>query len=60
MFIREMEVLMRVYPHFYIDIGLLLCDDSEDTLYDDLATPDAKMYYPEPFVASPSFVHEDI
>jgi hypothetical protein len=25
-----------------------------------LSTPDFKLYYPEPFVASPSFVHEEV
>jgi hypothetical protein len=27
---------------------------------DGLSTPDTKLYYPEPFIASPSFVHEDL
>jgi hypothetical protein len=26
----------------------------------DIATPDCKLYYPEPFIASPSFAHEEI
>lgn len=26
----------------------------------DIATPDSKLYYPEPFIASPSFNHEEI
>jgi hypothetical protein len=26
----------------------------------DIATPDCKLYYPEPFIASPSFTHEEI
>jgi hypothetical protein len=26
----------------------------------DIATPDSKLYYPEPFIASPSFTHEEI
>jgi hypothetical protein len=34
--------------------------DIDDTVYEVLSTPDTKIYYPEPFVASPSFVHEDL
>ena len=26
----------------------------------DIATPESKLYYPEPFIASPSFTHEEI
>lgn len=29
-------------------------------IYETLSTPDFKLYYPEPFIASPSFVHEDL
>jgi heme/copper-type cytochrome/quinol oxidase subunit 2 len=29
-------------------------------MIDDLSTPDTKLHYPEPFIASPSFVHEDL
>jgi hypothetical protein len=34
--------------------------DIDETVYEVLSTPDTKIYYPEPFVASPSFVHEDL
>jgi hypothetical protein len=34
--------------------------DSDSSLYEILSTPDSKIYYPEPFIASPSFVHEDL
>jgi hypothetical protein len=30
------------------------------SLVQDIATPDCKLYYPEPFIASPSFTHEEI
>jgi hypothetical protein len=29
-------------------------------LYQTLSTPDFKLHYPEPFIASPSFVHEEL
>jgi len=32
----------------------------EEPTYEILSTPDSKIFYPEPFVASPSFVHEDL
>jgi hypothetical protein len=34
--------------------------DSDDGVFEALSTPDLKIFYPEPFVASPSFVHEDL
>jgi len=43
------------------DIPFMLLEDFEfdniNTIVD--STPDVKLYYPEPFIASPSFVHED-
>jgi hypothetical protein len=38
----------------------VLSYDTDGTLYDALSTPDTKLYYPEPFIASPSFAHEDL
>ena len=32
----------------------------DNSLYQYLHLPDTKMYYPEPFIASPSFNHEDL
>jgi hypothetical protein len=32
----------------------------DESVYEVLSTPETKMYYPEPFIASPSFVHEDL
>lgn len=34
--------------------------DLDEPSYEILSTPDSKIYYPEPFIASPSFVHEDL
>lgn len=38
------------------------CSDSQDGSYFDYmrTIPDCKLYYPEPFIASPSFLHEEI
>jgi hypothetical protein len=34
--------------------------ESDEGVFEALSTPDLKIFYPEPFVASPSFVHEDL
>lgn len=34
--------------------------ESDIMSYEVLSTPETKIFYPEPFVASPSFVHEDL
>lgn len=34
--------------------------DNEGYSQQELSTPDTKLYYPEPFIASPSFSHEEI
>jgi hypothetical protein len=37
----------------------ILTQSSTNSLQN-LSTPDFKLYYPEPFIASPSFVHEEV
>ena len=54
--------LRAVYPNFYdliTDYELATVED-DGSMIDALSTPDTKLHYPEPFVASPSFVHEDL
>lgn len=54
--------LRAVYPNFYdliTDYELAITED-DGSMIDDLSTPDTKLHYPEPFIASPSFVHEDL
>jgi hypothetical protein len=60
---------MEVSPYsssYAIDetLGELQVEYDEDAFkssaIQDIATPDCKLYYPEPFIASPSFVHEEI
>jgi hypothetical protein len=38
----------------------VLSYDVDGSLYNTLSTPNVKLYYPEPFIATPSFAHEDI
>jgi hypothetical protein len=59
---NDIYVLREIFPQFEQDMYTfeILSYDDDGTLYEDLSTPDLKLYYPEPFVASPSFVHEDV
>lgn len=34
--------------------------EPDEGVFEALSTPDLKIFYPEPFIASPSFVHEDL
>jgi hypothetical protein len=38
----------------------ILSMDTDQSLYLHTNTPEYKLYYPEPFIASPSFVHEEV
>ena len=38
----------------------LLSGEDDASIYQVLSAPDFKIYYPEPFIASPSFVHEEL
>ena len=61
-FTESTPTLRLVYPNFYdliTDYELAVTED-DGSLIDDPSTPDTKLHYPEPFVASPSFVHEDL
>ena len=61
-FAENTSVLRLAYPNFYdiiVDYELAVTED-DGSMIDDLSTPDTKLHYPEPFVASPSFVHEDL
>lgn len=61
-FEESTSALRLIYPNFYdliVDYELAISED-DGSLIDDLSTPDTKLRYPEPFIASPSFVHEDL
>jgi hypothetical protein len=59
---NNLELLSATLPHLKEDLELyeVLSHDIDGTLYMPITTPDVKLHYPEPFVASPSFMHEDI
>lgn len=54
--------LLRVFPEYHDDITHALVCTYEDNMnfIDQVSTPFVKLYYPEPFIASPSFVHEEL
>jgi hypothetical protein len=54
--------MISVFPEYGNIIEMLEFHSIEDdgSLTEALSTPDVKLYYPEPFIASPSFVHEDL
>ena len=43
-----------------IELFEVLSVNVDNSLYAHLSLPPVKLYYPEPFVASPSFVHEEV
>ena len=59
---NDLDLLRNVFPQFSDELIMFetLSYDDDGSLYDDLSTPDVKLFYPEPFIASPSFVHEDV
>jgi len=56
------NVLRDIFPEYSNILERFEFHNIEDdgSLTEALSTPDVKLYYPEPFIASPSFVHEDL
>ena len=58
--------ILKFFPDYRVEETLLdleLWFSDIDNLGDTLrtqSTPDTKLFYPEPFIASPSFTHEEI
>lgn len=59
---NEVDELTKIFPSMEDDIELLdlWTRFGEEYLQEVESTPDVKLYYPEPFIASPSFVHEEL
>jgi hypothetical protein len=59
---NNIDSLIDVFPQLDELVGELdlAARYGEEELEDAESTPDTKLHYPEPFVASPSFVHEEI
>jgi hypothetical protein len=43
-----------------LEIFEVISVNIDNSLYEFLHLPEFKLYYPEPFIASPSFVHEEL
>jgi hypothetical protein len=58
----DVVAMCDIFPEYGSIIEMLEFHSIEDdgSLTEALSTPDVKLYYPEPFIASPSFVHEDL
>lgn len=58
----DVEQLIEVLPDHQItfEIFEVISINVDNSLYEHLHLPEVKLYYPEPFVASPSFVHEEL
>jgi hypothetical protein len=59
---NNIDHLINVFPQLDELVGEmdLAARYGEEELEDCESTPDTKLHYPEPFIASPSFVHEEI
>lgn len=59
---NDVDELVKVFPSLEDDIEILdlWTRFGEEYLQEVESTPDVKLYYPEPFIASPSFVHEEL
>jgi hypothetical protein len=59
---NDVEQLVKAFPSIEDDIEMLdlWARFGEEYLQEVESTPDVKLYYPEPFIASPSFVHEEL
>ena len=54
--------LIEVLPeHQYVfELFEVISINVDNSLYEFLHLPEFKLYYPEPFIASPSFQHEEL
>jgi hypothetical protein len=59
---NNVDNIVEIFPHLDELVGEmdLAARYGEEELEEWESTPDVRLHYPEPFVASPSFVHEEI
>jgi hypothetical protein len=50
--LNEHEDVLSIFEVISVNI--------DNSLYEFLHLPEFKLYYPEPFIASPSFAHEEL
>jgi len=58
---NDIDSLRWVFLEYKNDIEMfeIMANTENNLIYETLSTPDFKLYYPEPYIASPSFIHED-
>ena len=58
------EHVYKFFPQMqeaFTDLEILFDEAKDESTLEYMRTiPDGKLYYPEPFIASPSFLHEEI
>lgn len=54
--------LIEMFPQHEItfEIFEIISVNIDNSLYEHLNLPEVKLYYPEPYIASPSFAHEEL
>lgn len=59
---KTAESIFEVLPdHQYtLELFEVISVNVDNSLYEHLHLPEFKLYYPEPFIASPSFNHEEL
>jgi hypothetical protein len=59
---NDVILMSRALPeHQYtLEMFEVLSVNVDNSLYIHLHLPETKLYYPEPFIASPSFNHEEL
>jgi hypothetical protein len=59
---NDVDSMVRVFPSLedVIEGVDMWARYGEECLQEVDSTPDVKLYYPEPFIASPSFIHEEV
>jgi hypothetical protein len=59
---NDLELMINIFPQLDELVGEmdLAARSGEEELEECESTPDVRLHYPEPYIASPSFVHEEI
>jgi hypothetical protein len=59
---NDLELMINIFPQLDELVGEmdLAARYGEEELEEFESTPDVRLHYPEPYIASPSFVHEEI
>jgi len=58
----DLDLLLELFPEddYFLELFEVMSVNIDNSLYAHLHMPPFKLHYPEPFIASPSFVHEEL